>query len=585
MYFLKLNDDSFRFNVELKSDDSIYIFYVISNGVKILTKYVKHPFIIIPSKIFESKKVNIQCYCICNGSKTKEEINNFLYKNIKYTRGYIDHNYDNILKNGYKSFDGKISINLEEIDWSYKNDHNFNFNIHSLRFLASYWGKYLTTYNYMYIEEALNIFKNYWKEIDEKKLNKFKKYDMALGIRSLHIYFLSNFLEFFTSDDLFFYKEIYNFHYNELKVKNSISLNNHGIWQIYGLRMLTFSQGDKNISDVKYCIDELQKLLNYSFNEENVHVENSPFYHNYVGDLFYILPKALFSDSNKLSSVLSSKDQITAWLCDINSNFYQIGDSHGKSSKRKLESYKLKKDLVVDGVNFYSKSFIKSGYFVARTLDKENFNSFVLNCTSDTLIHKHVDNLSFILWHNNVELITDSGPFAYEYNSKREYCLSDKAHNILSLKDVVFSLDDIDINDSKINTIDVLTDSYKIVGTSTYNIFSYKRTIKYFPLNRVLINDLILKNKNNVDITFNLTFGLGVEVLLVHDFIVLQYKGRVIGKIKSISAMKDVKIFNGNLKPMRGWIAKKYNVIEPTYALEIVYDSSISNVEIEIELL
>lgn len=49
--------------------------------------------------------------------------------------------------------------------------------------------------------------------------------------------------------------------------------------------------------------------------------------------------------------------------------------------------------------------------------------------------------------------------------------------------------------------------------------------------------------------------------------------------------MKDVKIFNGNLKPMRGWIAKKYNVIEPTYALEIVYDSSISNVEIEIELL
>lgn len=574
----KIDGQKILLKTSKSSDDGKYIFYILDGNKKIVTKYVGVNYLAVDLRDLCGKKLTFQCYYYVEGSKVKEQIDNFYYKNIPYVRGYVTYNYLLLKNNGYQSVDKKTSIDIDNISWVLTKDHNFNFNVHSLRFLSDFWGEYLKTYNLKYIFEAISIFKDFWCFINKNKINNFKTYDMALGIRSLHIYFLYQFVDVLDSSSRKFLEEVYDFHFNELSFGKGISKNNHGIWQLYGLRMLLLLKGDNNVEILKYCNIELKKLFDFSFNEEYIHVENSPFYHYYVVNLFSILPEILF-DLKGLDKIVLNKKGFLYWFTDKNGCFYQIGDSHSQVNKVPFHSNFVNEFVNING-DFRSIFYKKSGYFVCK--DKLEDNSLFVSCTSDTLIHKHVDNLSFTLWHQGKELISDGGVYSYNYSEIRDYCVSDKAHNVLSLKNRVFNINDIVLEDSGFLDLKLVDDKYVLMGKSSFKDFAYYREIIYNPLNKISIKDSIIKKGSDDKPTFNLNFSDKVELIYYNGKFLVQIDGRIFAIISSVDPFETYEIFKGNTNPLRGWVSKRYNEIKEAFSLELVFSDDTSEVQIDI---
>ncbi|WP_347456078.1 heparinase II/III family protein [Acinetobacter thermotolerans] len=563
------------------SDDGKYIFYILENGLKIFVKYSEKPHFYILKKSIINKIIKIQCFFSEGGEKKKIELGEICYNDIKVTRGFVNFEYSTIISKGYKSFDGKKTFDLNKLDWKLGPDHNFNFNIHALRFLSSFWGEYLKTFNILYIKRALHIFIDFWKSINSLKIDKFKRYDMAVGIRALHLYFLSHFKEHFSQEESQIFEQIFDFHLEELSKPNVITQNNHGIWQVYGLRLLILARGDKNTLLLNQCNVELKKLLDFSFNEEGIHVENSPFYHNYVVDLFNFLPKSLFS-LNKLNGVLKDKSEFLFWFTDKNHQYFQIGDSHGGVNKT-YSLQNLHADFNINGVDFYSKIYKKSGYLVIKSNNAND--ALIVSCTNDSLVHKHADNMSFILWHKGVELITDSGLYAYTYDEYRDYFISDKAHNVLSLKGKVLTPKDICPHKSFLEDFFIGNEFYTLRGKSSYNGFEYLRDFEYKPTKEISIKDTILENVFDLDYSFILNFPPTVDIVHENGLVLLLLNNKIFGTIKCDTVYKEILVYKGNKKPIRGWVSKKYNNLEPSCSIEYVFNHDTPEILVDIKLI
>src|SRR5699024_246926 len=95
------------------------------------------------------------------------------------------------------------------------------------------------------------------------------------------------------------------------------SLNNHGIFQIHGLRLLlsTFSRLSTQ-ERVRYAEDRMADLVNAQFDANGVHLEHSPHYHFFATDLFKRVASSGLYDSAGLTHTVEKADKIARWLVD-----------------------------------------------------------------------------------------------------------------------------------------------------------------------------------------------------------------------------------------------------------------------------
>lgn len=579
--------------INLPIDIKNKIFYILHQGSKVLIEYINGNKIVVPKKMILNKKVYFQIYW-----KEKGESYSFKSKSITFVE--VDkrvyhaiiskkNKYYDIQKNGYSSIDNTKNTEINEnINWQ-TGHRNFDFNLNAWRFLAPYWGEFLESYNEDVLNEIIVIISSYHRHMSnsKSKANKFIWYDMAAGIRALHISLALNFKLLLSEHSVKILEDLYESHIQKLLDERFFSLNNHGIWQIYGLRTLIYVDNDSNKEALVYCNRKFSELINASFNSEGVHTENSPFYHQYVTKLFRVIPTQLFADNEKLASIISDSTNFSAWLADENQQFFQIGDTES-SSKKKLRLSKHTPDFNNKQIKTYSKIFFDSGYFVAKSFDDKGIckSEFVFYNTSDSIVHKHLDGNSFILRSNDLELFADAGKYTYDYGEFKKYFRSLNAHNCVYPENNDILLSELNLDETGFTSFEV-NNHYQISSKVSYSdYFEHIRSLSYYPNSKIIIEDKIW-NKNESNNILNFLFGIDIDIknCSSEGYLLLGHKGVVIAKLIIPEGFISYKIHFGSNNPHKGWISKKYSTSDAVFGIEIIYPNKIKKLRTEITLL
>ncbi|WP_367109624.1 heparinase II/III family protein [uncultured Psychrobacter sp.] len=590
-FYYSENELSVDLNLPVDSEDKI--FYILHEGNKVFTKYFDENRVIIPKDNIRNRKVyfevlwkeEVKSRSFKSYSITFVEINKKIYHAIISKKN----KYDEIKENGYSSIDNVKNVTINEnIDW--QNGHrNFDFNLNAWRFLAPYWGKFLESYDNNVLNEIVTTISSYHKHMlsSKSKANKFIWYDMAAGIRALHISLAISFKEFLSKENVRMLEELHNNHLEKLLEEKFFSLNNHGIWQIYGLRVLIYIDNDSDLAALAYCNKRFSELIDASFNNEKVHTENSPFYHQYVTKLFKVVPTQLFLNNEKLASIISDSTHFSAWLADVNQQFFQIGDTES-SSKNKLHLSSYTPDFNNKQTKTYSKVFYDSGYFVAKSFDNKGLcrSEFVFYNTSDSIVHKHLDGNSFILRCNNVELFADAGKYTYDYGDFKKYFRSFNAHNCIYPENNDILLSELNLEKTSFTSFKI-DDCYQISSKVSYSdYFEHIRNLSYYPNTKIVIEDEI-QNKSESNNVLNFLFGIDIDVqdCCSEGYLLLGYRGIVMAKLAVPEDFISYKIYFGSKNPYKGWVSKKYSTSEAVFGIEITYPNKIKKLKTEITLL
>ncbi len=582
--------DSIGVDIKLTSDSEVN-FYVLHKNKKIYIKYLKGRHVVIPKNIVENKKVFFQIYWKDKSTSKQFKSELIIYNEIDKSlySGIIGSNdYESIKNNGYISVDGKMSLKIDEnIKW-HTGNRNFDFNVNALRFLSSYWKRFFDKFEVYVLEEIISILTTYYNHMNSKesKSNRFIWYDMAVGIRALHISLALNFRSIISDEQTKVLEGLYNSHLNKLLEEKFFTLNNHGIWQIYGLRILLYVKNDTDKNSLDYCNKRFSELVDFSFNNEGIHTENSPFYHQYVIDLFRKVPRKFLRENKKISSIISDSIKFSAWLSDSNLHFFQIGDTEGYS-RYSLMLDNIDIDFEINESKSISKIFFDSGYFTTKLYDKYDkcISELIFYNTSGSISHKHLDGNSFILIHNGIELFTDAGKYTYDHNKLRKYFLSFDAHNTVHLKDFEISLESLNLQKTGFQSFNKKQGVYKLNSLVSYDKYmEHEREITFKPTRSLEVVDRIYNNEGSLVVNF--LFGTDIEVidLSYEGFIILEYKGRVVAKMSIQKDFISCKTHFGSEDPYKGWVSKQYSILKPTNSLQLVYSRNTNKVITQIVL-
>ena len=211
---------------------------------------------------------------------------------------------------------------------------------------------------------------------------------------------------------------------------NYIKRHNHGVMEDEALFQLSILLGvdDWGQRAEKRIIEQ----LDFAFNAENVHVENSPGYARGVAALFTRVANFLQSNNQplgvKIKQRLTKCYEYINWSMKPNGIIAQIGDTqnlpgvlYGPEENQRRKSPET------------HKIYPQSGYYFYRSDRNVEANQDTWKCIKAgyvTTTHKHADDCSFMLYSKGYEIFTDCGIYGYAIdNDTRLYLLSAKAHN------------------------------------------------------------------------------------------------------------------------------------------------------------
>ena len=212
--------------------------------------------------------------------------------------------------------------------------------------------------------------------------------------------------------------------------------HNHGIMQDRAL--LELGHFFNQTKALKIAVSRLIKQLKNAFNSEYIHTENSAQYAYMVTRMFRNISGYLKAINDKRARVFEKKinkiDEYLSWLVMPNRYLIQTGDSPYIIPRRKVKERK-------DSHKIYPKSgiYFYRGRKVKHPVDR-TYKFFKCGCSSR--VHKHADDLSFILYSKGKEIFVDSGFPGYEVDDCRRYYVSSRAHNTLLVDNAGYYFDD-----------------------------------------------------------------------------------------------------------------------------------------------
>ncbi|XDZ51455.1 heparinase II/III family protein [Neisseriaceae bacterium CLB008] len=215
-------------------------------------------------------------------------------------------------------------------------------------------------------------------------------------------------------------------HYVELSDPKKFKSNNHGIFQMRALMGLLAVHPD--IGDLeeskKYVVRRLNWLWEKQYGSQNLHLENSTGYHQYIIKEFeailespeFLALRFVF-DKKKLEVVKEN----TKFLFHPSGIGTLFGDSN----------YIEEKHAVVIGDHIFN----EAGYAILAGTDNTQRNSYLAIRTGfPSNAHRHSDDFSFEWSEKGQVIFQDSGRYSYDYqNPYRKFVSSSRAHNTIAI--------------------------------------------------------------------------------------------------------------------------------------------------------
>ena len=324
-------------------------------------------------------------------------------------------------------------------------------------------------------------------------------------------------------------------------------------------------------------------MVDYTFDENYVNVENSPFYHGYNLDIFVRMPRELFPKlKDRLENIEKYGREVKRWLTSPNGSYYPIGDTEGKGELLKLRPECF--DISVGGVKYVSRDYASSGYQIIRShpeVDELNNSYLVFHATSKSKIHSHCDQLSLIFSWRGVDILTDPGKYTYESNRWRQHFLSDRAHNTFGVEGRSFYPVDVHLEDTFLNSavIDKESFEYRLSGQTCRSGIFFHREVFYKPGKSVCISDSVVSSVADFS-RKELRYQLGPLVVprVEGSDILLSVNGMDFSKVSFDVAPDSIMMHRGDEESCLGWLSSSYNSKEPSVSLIIGFSENVKSV-------
>lgn len=215
-------------------------------------------------------------------------------------------------------------------------------------------------------------------------------------------------------------------HFLELFDPKKFKKNNHGIFQMRALiSILTIHPDIADIIEVKkYAIAQLNWLWSKQYGEQNMHLENSTGYHQYIIKEFsQILDSPEFIDTKFIfnKQKIAEVERNSGYLFHPNGIATLFGDSN----------FVKQKHVITKGDHLFN----EAGYAFLAGNDNSELNSYLAIRTGfSSNAHRHSDDFSFEWSEKGQIIFQDSGRYSYDYENKyRKFISSTKAHNTVTI--------------------------------------------------------------------------------------------------------------------------------------------------------
>lgn len=365
--------------------------------------------------------------------KTKELFNlTFFGQNLTPTSGEKIWNDGSVAILNQPSYQLNIPINW--LDDPY-NHRSWRWILNAFQWMD----KLLSEFKFNNDESAIKKCANYFFDwarfyITEGNEGEFLWKDDAVSFRALRLSIISDYIlksETYNEDEKLLTLKILKMHYLELSNPKKFKKNNHGIFQMRALMsLLTIHPYIGDIEEAKiYIAEKLNWLWTKQYGQQNLHLENSTGYHQYIIEEFIQIiksPELKNIDFIFDEKVIKEVKENTKFLFHPNGVGTLFGDSN----------FVKQTHNAVIGDHLFN----EAGYAVlAGSDDSENNSYLVIRTGFPSNAHRHSDDFSFEWSEKGQIIFQDSGRYSYDYNNPyRLFVSSSRAHNTVTVNNTNF---------------------------------------------------------------------------------------------------------------------------------------------------
>ncbi|MHA7155901.1 heparinase II/III domain-containing protein [Arthrobacter sp. TMN-50] len=308
--------------------------------------------------------------------------------------------------------------------------------------------------------------------------------------------------------------------------------NNHGMFQ--DLAILYWSIMSANQQDLRradYFEKSMVRLRAYfglCFTSEGVHVENTPTYHlmvsRHVATIQKIAAISGHSDATYYSDLVRRAEHYATHALMPNGTYPPISDTKqtdiGRSPMRKVFTNAAFAFASTQGKSGSAPTeraviFPRSGYAIYRSAWGDPLATFAFfSAAYNADYHKHSDDLSFFLRSSGIDLLSESGPYSYDYKEPfSKYAYSQFAHNSLIVDGTSLPRTDNRADKVTLQTVDERPGEFTVIGTNArYDDVTHQRTVDVTEKNGVPKFDLSDHVFSDTEHNYQLLWNLGTDV-------------------------------------------------------------------------
>ncbi len=425
----------------------------------------------------------------------------------------------------------------------------------SLRLISILTDAYYLTSDTMYLDEAILLYAD-WREQEQMGYinNRWIWYDHSAANRVLTLIYLlraGNYaIEKEIRDDII---DCLVTHGDWLKDDNNYEgRGNHGVMQDRAL--LQLGVFFDHAIYVEKANTRLEKAFIRDFSSKGVHYENSIDYHMMMYEMYRDMFRLNGSNDSSATELLAKSESYAQLLKKPNGEFPLEGDS----------AFKTPSNVHKDFHNFYD---FESGKVIIQdenVIESEKSAYIFFKSGYVSSVHKHFDDLSFVLTDNGNNIFIDAGKYNYESeNEFRKYIISPKAHTTLYVEDEWYTLSkySAELTYYKENNDYVYTQ-----GLVKINDEVLIRNIIYIEGVVFLLDQGILTNPQVVKQNFNLSPDVSI-VDVTSDTVTVENNDKVV-QIKQYYNIDTVERFYEDEEHIRGFFSTTFDTLTPMHQVE-----------------
>lgn len=357
---------------------------------------------------------------------------------------------------------------------------------------------------------------------------------------------------------------------------------NHGVFQDQALLQLSviydFFPESKMWQEL--ALTRLMIRLKEDVSIEGVHKEHSPMYHllmiNRFNDIMSFCNYHDIKIPGTFIAYLKMMEDYLARITKPNGFLPLVGDT------RQLEMFNRFRKRSVTSLLEYVQSGGQRGNpplqrdavypeaGVALFRDGWGFDDqdlyIMFTAAFHSTIHKHGDDLSFILSRGETEFLVDGGMYNYvERDPMRQYLRGTLGHNTIAVDNQAYSLSHTQIGRSSIIDYGIFEEYSYVIGRHTlYPGVVIERTLIHYKPSTIIVHDRIVSQTNR---KYSQIFRIGKDVETISTSCqVIELKSKLSDETLTIRQMLPVEGLNhyrGELNPHRGWKSTELNVAFP----------------------